>query len=478
MPSIERIVDVRLPPDTAFSSLAAVIAQDTAARAELEPHRAAHLTDATKMGFELIVRDAMAGEREPVHLRAVLTPAELRIELLERGLPLDDASARRDPHWSEILERVDRAHWTLHGRTGSELQLAVTRPHGVPHAGERPPAEETVPLAPEQTYTIRRFQHEDAPGVARAFYLTWGYHYIFPAVYAPRRLVELNDANAYISMVAVSESGEIVGHYALDPVPGAPIADGCAAIVIPAHRGRGLLERLRRAAEDEAMRLGFAAYYSEPVTTHGRTQAESAKFGAGLCAIVLGGDPPSFVPKAMPATGAGQRQSFTVYFKPLRPREARVIYAPAKHRSMIERIYSNLGLPIEIREGTPAQADGTLRVESMRGEGFANIDVLIPGAASVQHIAQAVCDLRSLGHLGALYANVPLEHPGTPQLCEAIERLGFFFSGVVPWTMDGRDALRLQLPLTPIDLSQVTIVGRFGEELKSYIGDQMKLSRT
>jgi hypothetical protein len=77
--------------------------------------------------------------------------------------------------------------------------------------------------------------------------------------------------------------------------------------------------------------------------------------------------------------------------------------------------------------------------------------------------------LRDLRHIGAIYANLPLEHTGTPALCEALELLGFFFSGVVPWMMDGADILRMQLPLTPIDLSQVTIVGSFGEQFKAYI---------
>lgn len=409
-----------------------------------------------------------------MHIVCRWTPAELCVSLVEHGMPIDDAVARRDPHWQDIIERVDRAHWKLRGRAGSELQLAVRRPHGITHAAAPPPDAESVALAPEQTYTIRRFTAADAPGVARAFYLTWGYHYIFPAVYVPERLIALNTSNAYISMVAVAESGEIVGHYALDPVPGCSIADACAAIVVPAHRGRGLLERLRAAAEAEAVRLGFAAYYSEPVTTHGRTQSESAKFGARLCAIVLGGDPPSFVPKEMHVTGAGQRQSFTVYFKPLERRDPRVVYAPQRHRAVISKIYDSLALPVEIRDGAAPEGEGELHVEVVRGEGYATIDVVTPGMASGARLAQALSDLRDVTHIGAVYLNLPLEHPATPHLCDEAEKLGFFFCGVVPYSMAGHDVLRLQLPLTPIDLSGVTIVGDFGQALKAYIAAEMR----
>lgn len=470
-------MELRVPPHADYASVVACVVADAASRAQLEEERAGALRDAAAEAFSLIARIAMAGEREPLRVLARWTPAELCVSLIERGEPIDDSQARRDPQWQAVLDRVDRAQWKFHARTGTELQLAVQRPHGLGAANSALPVEDRSLPAPPQTYSIRRFTAADAPGVARAFYLTWGYHYIFPAVYVPERLIELNANDAYISMVAVAENGEVVGHYALQPVPGAPIADACAAIVVPAHRGRGLLDRLRAAAEEEAMRLGFAAYYSEPVTTHGRTQSESAKFGAKLCAIVLGGDPRSFVPKKMSVTGAAQRQSFTVFFKPLVQREKRPVYAPPRHREMIAKIYAQLGIEIDMRDGEPASGNGDLHVEVVRAEGYATIDVAAAGPATGDQLAQAVADLRHIARLGAVYVNLPLDEPATPELCETVERLGFYFCGVVPWAMHGRDVLRMQQPLTRIDLTGVTVIGDFGEELKVYIGQQMRTPR-
>ena len=467
------MIELRVPPEMEYGSLVAMVAGDAAARADLEPERRSQLAQAAKAAFECIVRDAMASQRHAITVRADATPAEFRLSLLERGLPLDDAAAVRDPCWAGVLAGVDSAHWVLRGRTGSELQLTIVRPHLIAAAAPVSAAQNEVQPAPEQTYTVRRLQPQDAAGVARAFYETWGYQYVFPAVYVPKRLIQLNASNTYISIVAVAESGEIVGHYALDPLPDAPIADLCAAIVVPAHRGRGLLERMRQAAEDEAKRLGFEAYYSEPVTTHGRTQQESAKFGAQLCAIVLGGDPKTFVPKAMDVTGTGQRQSFTVYFKPLMVREPRVVYVPHRHRSIVETIYANLGLAVEMRAGSTPAGESALRVRVVRGEGYASIDIHEAGIETAGQFAQAVRDLRTLAHLGAIYVNLPLESAGMPSLCEAAEALGFFFCGVVPWSLAGKDALRLQLPLTAIDLGQLTISGDFGSQLKTYIASQM-----
>lgn len=38
-----------------------------------------------------------------------------------------------------------------------------------------------------------------------------------------------------------------------------------------------------------------------------------------------------------------------------------------------------------------------------------------------------------------------------------LERGGYFFAGIGPWMLEGRDSLRLQMPLTPIDASALTI---------------------
>ena len=468
-------IELKLPPDLSFTSLLALTVKDAAQRAGLDAVQCAGFVEAASAGFETIVREAMAEEREPIRVTATCTPEHLRISLYERGLPMDDRSAQRDPNWGRIVAGVEQAQWKLHGgRAGSELRLETARPHGLADdAGAEPPAAQDVALAPAQTYNVRRFRPEDAAGVARAFYLTYGYRYIFPAVYVPQRLIELNACDAYISMVAVAEDGEIVGHYAMRRDAGTPVAEGCGAIVVPAHRGRGLLEPLRKAAEAEALRLGLAAYYTEPVTDHGRTQAESLKLGARLCGITLGFSPPPAV-KHMGVAHTKQRLSLTQYYKPLAARESRVLYAPPKHRETIESLYADLGLPIDVRDGGEAQGNGDLHTAVDRPRANGSIVVESIGRATADVLAQTVTDLRTLSHLEALYALIPLEDPAAPQLCEAGEALGFFFSGIAPCALEGRDALRLQQPLTPIDLSALTIVGESGERLLSYIAARMR----
>lgn len=464
--------ELKVPPQKAFVTLVEAFTSDAAQRSELTNEQERGVVASAGQGFVAIVEQALAEAREPIHLVASCTPSHLMFSLFERGLPMGDALARRDTKWNELSAGVDAVHWRSHGTAGSELRLLVNRPHGMVDADAPPPAEEEVPLAPEQEYTIRRFQRSDALGVARAFYLTYGYAYDLSAVYVPARLIELNKSGRYVSIVAATAGGDVVGHYALARDGDEPIADACGAIVLPAHRGRDLLNRLRDHAEKEAIALGLAAYYSEPVTDHPRTQHASESFGAKACGITLGEAPRSFVARHMELSTTTQRQSCMLYLKPLQPREPRAIHAPPRHRAIVASIYEQLGLPLLPGDAALSNGRGRFHAGITRADATGTIAIEAIGAETPQLVRQAVEDLRAIRRLGAIYASLPLEDPGTPALCEAMESYGFFFSGVAPWMLGGKDTLRLQMPLTPIDLSALVVIGTFGKVLLDYIGSE------
>jgi len=466
--------ELKIPPAAAFTSLVEAFTRDAAQRSELTAEQERGLASAANRAFVATLERALGESREPLHLIASCTPLHLQLSLFERALPIDDTLACRDSTWPELTADVDEAHWHLHGTAGSELRLIVNRPHCLPQTGAAvPAAEEDVPLAPPQEYSIRRFEPKDAAGVARAFYLTYGYAYDLPAVYVPSRLIELNESGRYVSIVAIDADGDVAGHYALSRECDAPIADACGAIVLPAHRGRNLLNKLRDRAEDEAIALGLAAYYSEPVTDHPRTQAASESFGAKACGITLGEAPRNFIPRHMELSATTQRQSCMLYIKPLQRREPRTIYPPPRHRAIIVAIYDRLQLPVTVAEPrAPVAKRGAVHTAITRADGIATIDIATIGLETAELIGQTIEDLRATNRLGAIYVSLALEDPGTPALCEALEHSGFFFSGVGPWMLGGGDSLRLQMPLTTIDLTQLVVIGDFGRRLLDYIASE------
>jgi hypothetical protein len=169
-----------------------------------------------------------------------------------------------------------------------------------------------------------------------------------------------------------------------------------------------------------------------------------------------------------------QRQSCMLYIKPLKSREPRTIHAPARHRAIVSSIYEQLALPVVMGDESAPSGRGLFHSGITRADGIATIEIEAIGSETAELVRQTVADLRAIHHLGAIYASLPLEDPGTPALCEAMESSGFFFSGVGPWMGHGKDTLRLQMPLTPIELSALVIVGKFGRTLLAYISSERK----
>jgi len=180
----------------------------------------------------------------------------------------------------------------------------------------------------------------------------------------------------------------------------------------------------------------------------------------------------------MELSATSQRQSTMLYFKLLKPAEPRVAYAPPAHEQILKRIYADLEIPVQFGKSEPATGNGIMRTGVNRADAVATIDVLKVGSDSAATLRQAIEDLRKLAHLGAIYLRLPLDDPAMHELCAVAESCGLFFSGAGPWMLDGRDALILQLPLTPIDLSALVVVGDFGKELLSYIDVASKKEAT
>lgn len=462
-------VSLTVPPDESYANLVAAFVRDAAERGQVEEQRAMRLAEAAQIGFRAIVRDAMAESREPLRVSAVATARELRIGIDERGLPMTAQSAQRDPQLRALGDLVDRVCWHARARRGSELLLGVACDPPARALDESDVAASDAATFDPDAYATRRFEPGDAPGVVRCFYETYGYAYVNASVYEPRRLAALNREGRYLSFVAVAPDGEIAAHYALDREPDAPSAEGCGAIVAPRHRGKRLLQRLRAEAEAYATELELEGFFSEPVTDHGATQHESERFGARITSIALGHSPRAMLAKHMELSATSQRQSLTLYAKTLRLPAARRATLPKRHAAMLRATYERLGIPLGDSLEAIRERFGEIRTTVARGARYADVAVPCIGDDSKAAVLQALRDVRALGSADVVYALLPLDDPRCDELCTALEGAGMFYSGLVPWGLDGRDALRLQLPLTPIDCDALTMATDEGRALLDYI---------
>lgn len=296
MPAPEFRSALVLPAHAGAVAFARAYARELVALTGLPKTDADAFVDAVATACADIVQNALApDEAEALTLNGVVTASTLTLAIRERGAPFDPADATggtiappvRGRDWARIREAVDEAHWSSHGKNGMELSLTKERPQTdvtrhLP-ATELAPFRADEPLAPAQTYVIRRLHEDDALAVAQCVYRSYGYTYGNEDLYYPERIVHLNETGQLVSAVAVDATGAVVGHLALERPDLGPVAESGQAVVTPAHRGRHLLERLRAFAEDEARRIGLDGIVGYPVTTHVFSQRMEESIGAHLC---------------------------------------------------------------------------------------------------------------------------------------------------------------------------------------------------
>jgi anti-sigma regulatory factor (Ser/Thr protein kinase) len=408
-----------------------------------------------------------------------------RLEFLIRdyGLPQDVAALEEklhDPaipaasklamHWPGA-DAVDELHWIGFGRKGKAIQLVKwlhdSHIADTAQAAALTPFEDEAPLAPEQDYTIRRLRPDEATQVSQLIYRAYGNSYLNDDVYYPERVAALNASGAIISFVAVGADGRLAGHYALERDQPGPVAEGGQAVVDPAHRGRGLLDRMKDAALAEARRIELVGVFADAVTAHTRTQQSDLKHGAHLTCADL-----AIAPRTMQfrniSTNLPQRLSCTLFFQWLSDPRPRTIFAPQRHGPILTMIYHQLQCPIEFGQATEPTGHGTLTVSINASAATAYIRAEQLGADTAHLILHAKREAIERSHVEAVYAELPLADPATPAVAEAIEQRGFGFLGVAPHFSPRGDILRLAYLVEPLQREPIKTVDAFTAELVEY----------
>jgi len=333
-------------------------------------------------------------------------------------------------------------------------------------AHEAPLSTSVTPASGE--FLIDLPQQSDAAAIARCFLEVYGHHYIHSDVFSPRRYWERVESGELIPVVARDEQREVIGHLALERESGAVVAERGEAVVLAAYRGHHLLERMTERLSEEACKQGLVGIYAEPLTIHTFSQRNDERAGMPVCAVLLGANPESFRPKDVACPTAGQRQSYLRTFRFVQQPVTRVIYAPAKYRDILLRIYANLGVTVSFASpsaGAAKESRTGIKVND-RGYGVINFEQIGPNAAI--ELSQALRDLRAL-NARSVQLSAPVNDPGLPGLTDAARGLGFFFCGLGPAFLNGADTFLLQSLTEPLDTGKLQLFTEMAKELVTFI---------
>jgi anti-sigma regulatory factor (Ser/Thr protein kinase) len=470
--------ELTLPNNADILTMARRYACNLSEMAQLSDEDADRLVEAVVEACENVLEHAFEPDEDGKFIIAgELTPSDLMVSIRDNGLPFDPLRHQRPDGQAgglaRIRQAVDKLQWVHHGREGKELQLVKRRPKLdiTEQLSEDQLAhiEPDAPLAPEQEYTIRLLQPGDAVGVSRCIYRVYGNSYLHDDCYYPERIAEQNEDGHLVSVVAIDQDGEVVGHYALERPRITRVAERGMAVVSPEHRGRDLMGRMRVFIEEEAQRRGLVSVFSVAVTEHVYSQRVNEEFESDVVGFYLGGGPSNTVFRKIGAEKAAQRVSWVIYNTYVEQPEKTVVHAPARHLPIIERIYANLGANVEYREPGPIpEAEGDLEVRYSHSMDFGTIYVNRIGEDTEAEIRRSTEDLVEITGAEVVQVELPLAQSGTPALCEELEGLGYFFAGIGPSFLEDGDALLLSYVPVEMDPSRIKIANSFAQELCDY----------
>jgi len=426
-----------------------------------------------------------------------ITPVEFKVIIQDKGLPFDPDQVEEfnpekvidgDEHsglgFRLMKGSVDKLSFHNKGFGGKEVHLVkyIERKHidEFVQASDMDAYEQPVAKAKKEivkvAYHTELLQPKQAIEISQCAYKTYGYTYIMENIYYPERLIEMTKTGELISAVAVTDdTGEVMSHGALERFGKKwGIPEIGMAFTKPKFRGQGCLNKLTSLLLRSAKDLGIIGIFAKGVTTHPYSQKALVKGGFKDSAILIGLSPAKKFSKT-DEIGA-QRESLVLSNLKLIEQDELQLFAPFKHKVILEKIYDNLQMKAQFKlpgdsvktKKEIVQSD--LEIEVHDNLSYANMYVNAAGEnleKEIRHRLKELCQKK----IETVNLYLDLRDEFSMSKVTELEKLGFFFAGAFP--NDPYQFLILQfLNNVPIDYSRIVLASEFSKELIEYVKEQ------
>jgi anti-sigma regulatory factor (Ser/Thr protein kinase) len=403
-------------------------------------------------------------------------PGQIVIAVDDLGLPIDfntfEAGEKAGLGISLMRSYADEVHFLNLGRHGKRVELIKNLVENkIPEETPATPEKSSAAPFKESEISVRPMRPEEAAGLARCAYRVYGYTYSTDAFYYPERIRELVAGGLMVSIVAVDPLGEIVGHVSITKEKAdSTVGESGQAIVDPRYRGHGFHKEMGVMAGEICKAAGLLGSYSEGVTVHPYSQKTLLFRGYLETGLLLGYTPASMFFKEIQGEATAKRRAVVLFYKRLNEEPWREVYLPERHRAILDKIYSRLQLNRRYTSGPaaelPALSAVNIKIQAEASRAF--LRVVEYGRDLVDLIGFRLKEL-CVKRLDCIYLDLPLSHPAVQEYLPQIEKLGFFFGGVIPEASEG-DILRLQyINHADLELKDVQLATDFAKELLQYV---------
>jgi len=339
-----------------------------------------------------------------------------------------------------------------------------------------------VELVPGQKLSYRRFQPEDAPGVARLFYQTYGDSYPVDEPYVPELLVEANRSGRIYTIVACAEDGSIAGHMAIyrSSPPNPRLYEYGQGMVDKAYRGSFAASRLHQFSVKNMFGQmdGVDGIYGEAVCHHMATQKMIHGSGFKECGVELG-----LMPEAAYAGEGLKGRASCLYAQRVDRDQPGALFLPGEWGGLVQGIMGQWPLSRQVAQGdapVPAQAATRLEAKHFAFAGVRRVTMFHIGVDFAPRLAE---ELATASKDGAALVQVLLclGEAWTGEAAQTLRQAGFFFCAFMPlWfgeTGPGPDGILAQRFLEPATLGGLRLHTSEGQRLADLVVEGMQRAR-
>lgn len=400
-----------------------------------------------------------------------------------RGLPygynIDDPEDEQDFISMELIHGLSSS-FRIHedGKAGQMIEVKISAT----------PAENTekristgvneLVMATDET-TFARIKDEDMESLVQCLYYVFDYNYAADDMYNPTALRKKMADGLYEGFVAKNEEGRIVAHVAmLKKSPEDKICECGQAFVMPEYGKRSLFTKLKSELLEHSDNIGLYGITSSSVTGHPYTQRANLSLGCIETGLQIG-YVPATVESIIHRIGEGKRQTVMRYFKPTSHTPAQKVFIPEHHSEIILETYKKLGLErdFEICSSTALNEDDSI-ISSNVNNIWNHLNVTIKHAGKKNFRQRIESALRGAAAAGCAvcYVSLPLDSEEATSIVEELEKIGFFYSGIVPYELNGCDGIKMQYIICDERISEEDVFAEsdWGKELKGYVFNEMR----
>jgi anti-sigma regulatory factor (Ser/Thr protein kinase) len=478
--SQEQVARLTLQSRLDFLPDATALVRDITHKMGLDERDAARLELVVEEACVNVIEHAFEGEIGSYDIVIERRPGQIVVGVEDQGLPFDfkQYQDNQESGLGMVLMKAfaDEVRFLNQGRRGKRVELVKHLPEkGLgSHLEEAAAATQALnsPLpVSESDITIRLMRPEESINLARCAYRCYGYTYSTDSFYYPERMRELVAGGLMISMVAVTSSGEIMGHLSVSKeTPASLVGESGQAIVDPRCRGNGIHKNMGLLQSSYCRKAGMYGTYGEAVTVHTYSQRSAFSRGYVDTGLLLGFTPATMYFKSIQGEGDAKRRPVVLLYLRLNEEPIRDVYLPPHHAGILRRIYERAKLRRNILNGS---------VERLAERSQVNIKVQTEASRAFMRVLEYGPDLDDLikfrlkelcsKRIDCIYLDLPLSNPAVQRYCASMELLGFFFGGIMPELYDG-DVLRLQyINNAELELKNVELASEFSKELFAYV---------